>query len=142
MAYVGSDVVAIRVTTTSSTGSFRDISQQVDQISGFDFEAILQESHGFGDAYVENIFTGLRRINPVTITARFDDDTSTGIQGIFGVSSDVGAERVVKLNLGTTNAYIKFDFIHQKTRKLPGRGALTNVELTWMPTGSFTIVTT
>ena len=142
MALLGPSGVQIQVTTASSTAAFRDISQQVLTFSGFDFEAALEESHTFGDSWQEHLFSQFSMINEITLTAYYDNDTSTGIHGIFGAASDVGAERVVKLDLGTTNSYPKFDFIHRKTRIIPTRGALTQVELTWAPTGTFAIVTT
>ena len=142
MAVIGPAGVNVKVTTTSSTASFRDISQQLLTFSGFDIEAAVEESHTFGDSWREHLFSQFSQINEITFGAFYDDDTSTGLRGIFMAASDVGAERVAKINLGTTNAYVKFDFIHRRTAYKPTRGALSQIELTWAPTGTFTIVTT
>ena len=142
MARVGSDVVGIKATTVSSTAAFRDISQQVTDISGFMIEAILQETHTFGDTWTENSFVGVRRVGDITISGFYDDDTSTGVGGIFANATDVGAERVFKLNTGTTNAYPKFDGIVKSFTRTPSVGALTGFELVLSPTGALTVVTT
>ena len=142
MARYGGDVVSYKVTTTSATASFRDISQQVLEFSGLDLEALLEQGHTFGDAWEESAYTGMRKINEITMTAFWDDDTSTGVQGIFGNASDVGAERVMKINLGTTNAYPKFDFIIRRVNKKPSVGALTKADIVIVPSGALTIATT
>ena len=142
MARVGSDVVRIQVTTTSATTTFRDISQQVDTFSGIMIEAILQEVHAFGDAWKEQGFVGVRQLSDITMSGFFDDDTSTGVQGMFGVASDCGAERVMKFSVGTTNSYPKFDYIIRSFNKGPERGALTRFTAVLAPTGALTVVAT
>lgn len=142
MARVGSDVVSIKVTTSSATGSFRDISQQVLEIGGFMIETALQEVHAFGDAWKEEGFGGVRRVGDVTLTGIYDDDTSTGVAGFFANATDVGAERVIKLNFGTTNAYPKTDFLLRSFTKNPNVGQLTGFTAVLAPTGALTIATT
>lgn len=142
MARVGSDVLQIQVTTTSATASFRDITQQVTEMDGFMIEAILEESHTFGDSWTEQSFVGVRRIGDITIRGFYDDDTSTGTFGIFGNATDAGAERVMKLDTGTTNVYPKFDFIVKSYTRQPSIGELTKFELVLAPTGALTVVTT
>lgn len=142
MARYGGDVVNYKVTTTSATAAYRDISQQVLEFSGIDLEAILEQGHTFGDAWEESAYTGMRKINEITMTTFWDDDTSTGVQGMFGNASDIGAERNIKINLGTTNAYPKFDFIIRRVSKKPQVGALTKCDIVIVPTGALTIVTT
>lgn len=142
MARVGSDVLQIQVTTVSSTAAFRDITQQVTEIDGFMIEAILEETHTFGDSWTEQSFVGVRRIGDITIRGFYDDDTSTGTFGIFGNATDAGAERVMKLDTGTTNVYPKFDFIVKSYTRQPSIGELTKFELVLAPTGALTVVTT
>ena len=142
MPNLGGDVVVIRVTSSSSTASFRDISAQVQDFSGLDFEAILQESHTFGDAWQENLYANFRKINEITFGGFYDDDTTTGVRGLFFQTTDVGAERVMKINFGSTNAYPKFDYLIRKSRLLPKRGELSMYEITIQPTGALTIAAT
>lgn len=142
MARLDSSLIGIRVTTTSATASFRDISQQVLEISGFMIETALQQVHAFGDAWKEEAFGGVRSVGDITLTGIYDDDTSTGVNGIFGVASDVGAERVIKLNFGTTNSYPKTDFLLRSFTKSPSVGQLTGFTAVLAPSGALTIVTT
>lgn len=142
MARYGGDQVGYFVTTTSATASFRDISQQVLDFSGLDLEALLEQGHTFGDAWEESAFTGMKKINEITLTTFWDDDTSTGVQGIFGNASDVGAERVMKIHLGTANLYPKFDYVIKKVTKKPTVGQLTKCDIVIVPSGALTVVTT
>lgn len=136
------------MTTTSATGSYRDISQQVYTFSGFDPEAILEAAHAFGDAWEESLYTGVNRVPAITLGGRYDDDTSTGTAGIFGYSTDLGAERVLKMNFagttGTTAAgtNVKIDVLVQSYKRRPARGALTQFELVLQPTGALSYATT
>ena len=142
MAFLTGDLVVVRVTTSSATASFRDITQQVDDFPGFVLEAITEDAHTFGDAWAETAFTGMRRLPAFTFGGPYDDDTSTGVRGIFFGTTDPGAERVMKINVGTTNAYPKFDFIVQSAQIMPRLAGRTHYEVAIQPTGALTIVTT
>ena len=143
MARVDATVVSITCTTVSTTGSYRDITQQcLEMTPGIMHEAILQETHTFGDAWTEQGFTGLRRLGEITFRGFYDDDTSTGVAGIFGNTTDVGAERVFKIKTGTTNLYPKFDCIVRSFTRNPKVGELTPFELVVAPTGALTFATT
>ena len=142
MARVGSDVLAVKVTTASATGSYQDISQSVTEIDGFMVEAILEESHTFGDAWTEQSFVGVRRVGDITIRGFYDDAASSGNATIFGNASDPGAERVLKLNVGTADKYPKCDVIVKSYTRQPAVGELTKFELVLAPTGAFTLATT
>lgn len=142
MARVGPDVVKVQVTTVSSTGAFRDITQQVQEISGLMVEAMLQDARAFSDSWGEQAFVGVRTIGDITLSGIYDDDTSTGVGGIFANATDVGAERVLKLNLGTTNLYPKLDFLVKSFARTPDRGTLTGWSAVLVPTGALTVVTT
>lgn len=149
MARRGPDQFFVKVTTASSTGSFRDITAQVISFSGFSPEAILEQVHGFGKTYEESAHVGVNRIPAITMEGPWDDDTSTGVAGIFGVASDLGAERVLRLNFaggatGTTGALtnLKLDVIVQSFGRQPARGALIPYRLVLQPTGAFAAVTT
>lgn len=146
MARVGSNVIAIRVTTASSTGSFHNISDYVREISGLNVEAMLTESHAFGDAWVEQSYVGVNQIADITLSGFHDDSsgaaTSNSPHALFGAIAALGTERVVKLNLGTTNEYPKFDVLIQSYSRTPAVGELTAFEVVLRPTGAMTYVTT
>ena len=132
----------LKCTTVSATTAYQDISQNLIEINGWETEGVLEETHGLGDAWVENSFVGLKRTNEITLTMFYDDDGTSGSKTIFGNASDIGAERSIKLNVGTTNAYLKTDVIVRSFSRQPKRGELTKCQVALMPTGAATVVTT
>ena len=142
MAKLGYNVMAVKVTSSSTTGAFNDISDYITDFSGWITEAVLQESHAMGDSWKEELDTGLRKMPDITITTFYDDVAATGPVALFGTLSMLGAERVMKINLGSTNAYPKFDFIIKGVERLPKRNELTGFRIVCAPTGAATLVTT
>ena len=148
MAKRGPNELVVKFSSTSSTGSFRDITQQVYDFSGWAPEAILEAAHTFGDTFEESLFVGVSRIPAVTISGPYDDDTTTGTAGLFSQTTDLGAERVMRLGFvtttGTTGAgnLLKVEVIVQAYKRMPRRGSLTPYELVVQPTGAFAFVTT
>lgn len=132
----------VKVTTTSATGGWQDISQAVTEWSGLEIAGETEEVHGLGDAWTEHGFTGLKRTSPITLGGFYDDAAASGVQTIFGNATDIGAERVLKMNFGTTNAYPKVDVIVKRWTRKPARGELTKFELELLPTGAVSVVTT
>ena len=142
MANRGQPDFQILVTTTSATSAFRDISQQVDTINGFNTEALLEQSDAFGDSWREQLYTGIRQMDDIDMEGFYEDTaTATGVAAIFGNATDLGAEREAELNFanaagGTDVA--KFDFLVKRWWRGPKRGALTRFRLTVSPTGAMT----
>lgn len=101
MAKYGSN--SLKVEFDNSAGTLVDISQYVLTINGVRVEAILQESHSFGDAWFESLATGLRRMTKVTIGGLYDDATG-GPDDVFkGVpSAPSDATRTLKITWGGT----------------------------------------
>ena len=143
MARYGSNVVGIKVTTSSSTGSYQDISQSVRELTGFpNPEAMLQPGETFGDTWNEQLYVGMNRQSDFTIRAYYDDAGSTSPHAIFGAIATLGAERAIKVNMGTTNEYPKTRFLVKSYSRLPRVGELTGVEIVCAPTGALTYATT
>ena len=145
MANRGQSEFSITVTTTSATAAFRDISQQVDTINGFSVEAVLEQSDAFGDAWREQLYTGIRQMDDVTFSGFFEDTaTATGVNAIFGQATDLGAEREMELNFAVAaggSDVAHFDMLIRRYRKMPSRGALTRNEATVAPSGAMTTAT-
>ena len=141
MAKLGADVFAIKITSSSSTGSYNDISQYVTDFSGLNIEAVLQESHTFGDAWKEQLYTGFKMGADITMKGFYDDVAATGPNALLGFTN-LGGERVIKLNVGTTNAYPKMDVLIKSYDTLPKRGSLTEFQSVLTITGAITIATT
>ena len=149
MARFGPESMQVKLTTSSATTAYRDISNQVVTFSGFTIEGLLEQVHGFGDTWEESAFVGVRRAPAITMGGPWDNDTTTGVAGILGVASDVGAERSLRLNFvagatGTTGAMsnLKMDVIVQSFTRTPARGALTQWQAVLQPTGNATDTTT
>lgn len=142
MAKTDFTVTAFKLTSSSATASFHDLSQYIDEFDGLEQLAELQESHTLGDAWAEQAYTGLRRISPIRIAGFYDDVAASGPHALLGQTTDIGAERVIKVNFGTTNAYPKCDVIVRRYSRRPTRGQLTRYEAELMPTGALTVVTT
>lgn len=132
----------IQVTSSSSTGAFHNISDYITDFSGLNIEAILEESHAVGDSWREVLYTGFRQANEITMGGFYDDAAASGPHALFGQATDLGAERVMKLNFGTTNAYPKFDYIIRSYNRTPTRGQLTRFEAVLAISGAITVVTT
>ena len=133
---VQADVV-VKVTTSSATAAFQDISQSVMTISGVKLEAITEESDAFGDSWIENLYTGIRRMGSLVLGGIYDDVAASGPMAIFGNASDIGAERVVKINVGTTaSGVLKTDVIVKSFERQISRGALTRWETELLPSGA------
>jgi len=143
MAVHNGTEIEIYVTTASSTGAFHNISPFVRGFSpGINIEAILQESHTFGDSWVEQSKVGIYRMADITISGFYDDVAASGPHAIFGALAALGAERVIKLDLGTTNEYPKVDVIIKEYHRMPSLGELTGYEVVLAPTGAVTYGTT
>lgn len=148
MAKYGPDDLQVKVSTASTTGSFRDVTQNLIEFSGFDVEAILEQSNTFGDTFEEHSFVGVTRLPEMTFTFFYDDDTSTGTGGVFGTETAVGQERVFRLNFtnttGSTGAgtNIKVDALLHSVKRQPGRGVLSKMQVMAQPTGSWAAVST
>lgn len=142
MAKTDFTITAFKLTSTSATGAFHDISQYITEFDGLEILAETIESHTLGDAWAEVAYTGLRRMSPIKISGFYDDAAASGPNALLGNATDVGAERVIKLNFGTTNAYPKTDVIVKRFSRKPVRGELTKFEAELLPTGALTVVTT
>ncbi len=145
MAKYGFNNAQLKITSSSSTGSFNDISNYIDTISGLDMEAMVQDSHAMGDSWAESLFTGTKRFNSFTVEGFYDDTAGTGPHSLFGAPNFLGNERVIKFSPdaptpGTANA-IKSDVIISKYVAKPTRNELTRFTLTLVPTGAVTSTT-
>ncbi len=124
MARYGFNVAAFSITSSSTTGSFRNISNYVDFISGIDMEALTEEITAmqdttptgmsvfgdglFGDGTFGGItgadpaiwaqfsFIGLNRFNAFTLEGFYDDTAAISPQALFGDTAQLGEERVIK----------------------------------------------
>lgn len=139
MAKYGSPSVLIGVTTASGSTALKDLTQFIDTINGFKINAATQESHTFGDSWVEHLYTGLRSMDDLTLGGFYDDNAS-GPHAFMGQTSDVGSERQIELDFGSSDI-VHFNYILVSYARQPVRGELTKFEAVLKPTGAPTTST-
>ena len=129
MAKYGSDDLVITVGGT-------DLSNYVDEIDGVDIEALIQESHAFGDAWVEQLFSGVKRGNPITIAGFYDDTGATGPDAKLGGAA-IGTIVAVVITWGGSKT-TTFNATITNYRRLPVRNESTRFSATLSPTAVMT----
>lgn len=135
MANYGPDDFAIEIDTTSGGSLSSGFKQYVREINGFKIAALTQESHSFGDTWVEHLFTGIKRAEDVTIKGFYDDTASTGPNVIF--AGGVGTTRSVVLTWGSTKTS-SFEAVIISYERLAKIDELTMYEVVLRPTGTVT----
>lgn len=135
MAKTDSVQTRVSITSVSTTAVFNEISNYVDTLSGFNVEAMTQETHAFGDSFAEHAFTGVKRIDDITLGGFFDNAAATGPHVLLG-PANLGGERVLKVYLTTGESH-KVDVIVAKYSAHPTRGELTRFESLLRPTGPY-----
>ena len=127
MAKYGSSSFVVSVGGTN-------MSNYIDMCNGLDIEANLQESHAYGDSWIEQLYSGVRKHSPVTMSGFYDDTASTGPDVIFNT---LGTTVAVILTYGGTKTS-SFSAIVQKYKRTPARGESTRFEVTLVPSGAVT----
>lgn len=130
MAQYGSDDVAI--VFDNSAGTTVNITQSILSVSGIDVEAILEETHTFGDSWVEQTAVGLNRMGDITVQGNYDDDADTGFNFMF---KNIGETRTFAITYGGTKI-TTVETLIKNYRRMPSRGALTKAEAVLSPTGA------
>jgi len=134
MAKYGQDDFDIEV-DDSDGGSLTSMKAYVDTIDGMEVERILEQSDTFGDSWVEQLYTGIRRGNTFTIEGFYDDTASTGPDAVFNGTHV--QTRSVRLTWGGTKTS-SFEAWFQKYRRMAVRGRLTRYQVTIVPSGAVT----
>ena len=117
-------------------GTLQDISNEVWTFNGMDVQAVLEDSHGASDAWVERLFTGLRQGADVTITGPYDDQAATATAYLDGSEGEV---RTIRATWGGTKT-TAFEAIIMSFKRLAQRGQITKYEATFSLTGAATEV--
>lgn len=130
MSKYGSKDITIKVSNASQ--ALQDLSAYVDTINEFTVEALLQEGHTFGDSWVKQLFTGVKRGNPLTIEGFYDDTASTGPHAILNA---IGDTRKIEVTWGGTKKST-VDVIITNYSRRPVKGDLTRFSCTLTPTGA------
>ena len=143
MAKYGSNALAFSMTTASSTATaWRDLSNYIDTVNGHKIEALVAETHGFGDSWQETLFTGVKKMDDITLGGFFDDVATSGPHALLGQSSDPGAERRAKFDFASpTSELAQFACIVVSYARMPTRNELTRFEAVLRPSGAVNTAT-
>ena len=136
MAKYGSPSVLIGVTTASGSTAIKDLSAYIETINGVKINAMTQETHTFGDSWVENMFTGVKQVDDITVGG-FYDDAATGPHLLMGQTSDIGAERQFEIDFGSSDI-VHGSYVLLSYARNPTRNELTRFEAVWKITGALT----
>ena len=137
MANFGQPNFTISIGTASGVAlsALKDISNYVMTINGFDIEAITQQSDAFGDSWVENLYTGIKKVGDIQIGGFYDDVAASGPHAIMGQTSDLGADRPFELSFGASDV-ANGRYILAKYTRMPKRGSLTEYQAVLRVTGA------
>lgn len=141
MAKFGSDVIKFTVSSASGTTVTHNLANYIDTINGFKLNSMLQESHAFGDAWVENLYTGIKSADDVTVGGFFDDVAASGPHALMGQTSDLGAERNCEIDFTGTSDIVAFKYLLASYQRSPVRGELTRFEAVLKVSGAVTTAT-
>lgn len=135
--YSSKDVV---IEFDNASGSLVDMSQYILTFNGIDIEAMLAESHSFGDSWTESLYAGMRKVGGITLGGYYDDTATSGPHVIFndvGNTGTSGTTRTFKATWGGAKT-TSVETLIQNYKRLPAKGELTKFEVVLMPTGTVT----
>ncbi len=137
MAKYGSNSVTFEF--DNSSGTLVDMSAHTLDINGVEIEAILEESHSFGDAWMESLATGLRKMADLVVGGFYDDTATTGPDVIYNAvfSSPADSTRTAKVTYGGSKT-TSVETLIAKYKRTLSRGALHKYETTLRPSGAVT----
>ena len=135
MAKKGQPDLKFGISTTSASTTIVDLSGYIDTFNGVSIEALIQQSDGFGDAWQENTYVGVKKGDPFTIEGFYDDVAASGPHAILGQTSDLGAERNFEVDFGSSDL-VNGDVLVTKYERMPRRNELTRFRATLQPTGT------
>jgi hypothetical protein len=136
MAKYGSNSLSISL--DNSGGTPVAMTAYVTAINAVTVEALLEESHSFGDSWFESLATGIRRMSPVEISGIYDDGAA-GPDAIFNsvASAPSTSTRTLLITWGGSKTTSVETVITSFTRGAT-RNELTSYSVTLTPTGTVT----
>lgn len=138
MAKYGSNSVVVAF--DDAAGDAQTMTQYVQEINGIDVEAMLEESHTFGDAWFESLASGLRKVSgDITLGGLYDDTSTTGPDAIFNApaSGPSVTTRTLTITFGGSKTFSVECFIKKYSRPL-SRGKLHRYTVALQSTGAVT----
>lgn len=112
----------------------KDLSQYVLENIEVDIEGLTEEGHGFGKSWVEQLFTGIKQGNELTLGGLYDDTATTGPDAVL---NKVGTEVAVVITWGGTKKS-SFSAIVKSYKRTAIRGELHKFSAALLPSGEVT----
>lgn len=109
-----------------------EMKNYITTLGAIDLQALTEQSDAFGDAWVENLYTGIKRLQPFTVGGFYDDTASTGPDVKFNA---VGTTVAIVITWGSTKTST-FSAIITGYKRTAARGVLTKYEANLLPSGS------
>lgn len=134
MAQYGSNSIVIQF--DDSGGTLRDVSNYIREFNGVSIEAVVNESHAFGDAWFEAVASGVKKVDDIVLGGYYDDTASTGPDAIFNAPGNT-ATRTFKVTWGSTKT-TQVECVIVKYARIPGLNELSKFQVTIRPTGAVT----
>jgi len=127
----GSPDLKFEIGADDSGTSMVDLSEYVDTINELNIEAPLQEGHGFGHAWVKQLWSKIKQCNPVTVEGFYDDSPG----GPHETLNAIGEVRPVSITWGGSKKS-SFDAVITNYSRTPSRGELTRYSCTLTSSGA------
>jgi hypothetical protein len=118
------------ITLTDAGAVARDITQFVRTFNGIEIEALLEESHSYGDQWPEMIWPGFAKGSPVEIGGIYDDGANTP----YALWSR-GASRQMVITWGGGHT-TTFTVLMNKWKRGPELEKAHKYTMTLMPSGA------
>lgn len=134
MAKYGSNALTIEFDNT--TPALIDISNFITEMSGITLMDPTEESHAFGDSWVEHLYTGVVNGEDVSFSGFYDNTLPDGPNDIF---NDIGnsVTRTLRITWGGTKT-TDVETVIKSYNKSATRGELTKFEVVLAQTGAAT----
>jgi hypothetical protein len=126
----------IAIAFDNSGGTPQTITGYIRELSVADVSIGLQESHSFGDSWVEFLSTGLKKMEKVTLKGFYDDAASPAPNAIF---NSLGDQRTLTITWGGAKT-TSVETIIESYRRIPQLNSNTMFEVVLQPTGAVTEV--
>ena len=110
------------------------------KFNGFTQEAILVDSHAFGDSWKEALYTGIRGAKDITVGGYYEDVAASGPHALLGQTTCLGSERNLELDFGSSDI-AAFDVLIMDYTRSPVVEDLTEWECTMRVTGAVATAT-
>lgn len=129
----------LKIEFDNAGGTLVDMSQYIRTFNGVNIAAVTQESHSFGDAWVEHLATGLRRGDEVELSGYYDDTATTGPDAIFNdvANGPSATTRTLKVTWGGTKT-TSVETLIASYRRGAQVGQLHEFTVRLLPTGPVT----